>query len=69
MTYGACVSGGEKLATEDMNASTAKNDTKLSSCPCRDPTCPKGHGSNLCGVRMPNYCQICKAHNDAKPRK
>lgn len=69
MTYGACVSGGEKLATEDMNASTAKNDTKLSSCPCRDETCPKGHGSSLCGVRMPNLCQVCKAHHDAKGKR
>lgn len=69
MLYGGCVSSGEKLATEDMNAGTARDDTKLASCPCKDATCPKGHGSRGCTVRMTNLCADCKAHKDKQPKK
>lgn len=69
MLYGGCVSSGEQLATEDMNANTARDESKLASCPCNDPTCPKGHGSKGCGVRMTNLCQDCKAHKEKKAKK
>ncbi|KAI7781798.1 hypothetical protein LA080_014288 [Diaporthe eres] len=69
MPGGSCVSSGEKLATEDMNAGTARDDTKLASCPCKDPTCPQGHGSRGCSVRMTNLCATCKAHKDKQPKK
>lgn len=69
MTYGACVSGGEKLAVEEMNADTARDTSKLSSCKCTDATCPKGHGSKGCDVRMANGCQVCNEHKENKQSK
>lgn len=66
---GGCVSSGERLATEDMSAGTARDDSKLNACPCHDSTCPGGHGSKGCSVRMPNMCSTCKAHADSKKKK
>lgn len=60
---------GSKLATEDMNTGTARDDSKLPSCPCKDPTCPSAHGSAGCQVRMPRLCQVCKAHADKQAGK
>lgn len=69
MTYGHCVSSGKDiLATEEMTAGTARDDSKLPSCPCKDATCPQGHGSAGCQVRLSKMCSTCKAHYDKKHR-
>lgn len=67
--YGGSVISSEELALEKMDAGTARDDTKLPSCRCADPTCPKGHGSKQCGVRMANGCADCNAHAAKKSKK